>query len=134
MCLFTSQESTLLSPQCSLKVGRLLYFFLQQCVHACVCVSSVCPEISHRNFLITQNQAAFWVSVVPPTAVFVWHWICIHTHIHTCTHSHRLRGTPESLKNEAVFSLSRYKAFVRRSNCQAERKPTAFLALCPKFK
>lgn len=102
-------------------------------MHECVCVLSVCPEINHRNFLITQKQAAFWVLVVPPTTVFVWHWICIHTHIHTCTHT-RLRGTPDSLKNEAVFSPSRYNAFVRRSNCQAERKPTAFLTLCPKFK
>lgn len=101
VCLFTSQESTLLSPQCSLKVGQLLYFFLQQCVHACVCVSSVCPEISHRNFLITLNQAAFWVSVVPPTKAFVWHWICIHTHIHT--HTNADWGEPQILWRTRLF-------------------------------
>lgn len=67
LCLFTSQESTPLSPQCSLKVGRLLQLIFQQSVRACVCVASVCPEISHRNFLITQRQAVFWVSVVPTT-------------------------------------------------------------------
>lgn len=101
VCLFTSQESTLLSPQCSLKVGQLLYFFLQRCVHACVCVSSVCPEISHRNFLITLNQAAFWVSVVPPTKAFVWHRICIHIHIHT--HTNTDWGEPQILWRMRLF-------------------------------
>lgn len=134
MCLFTSQESTPLSPQCSLKVGRLLRLIFQQSVRACVCVSSVCPEISHRNFLITQRQAVFWVSVVPTTR------LCLvldfnsqtlspqHTHAHaeTCAHT---QGTPDFLKNETVFRTSRYKALVRKSNSLCEIKLMVLLLL-----
>ena len=91
VCLFTSQECNPLSPQCSLKVGQLVQLIFQQSVCACVCVSSVCPEISHRNFLITQRQAVFWVAVVPTTRLCLaldlntqTLAVC-HTHTHTHT-------------------------------------------------
>ena len=73
------------------------------CMHVCVCHLFV-HRLATETFSSLRNQAVFWVSVVPPTMVFVWHWICIHTRIHVCADTHRLRGTPDSLKNEAVFS------------------------------
>lgn len=142
VCLFTSQESTPLSPQCSLKVGQLLQLIFQQSVCACVCVSSVCPEISHRNFLITQKQAVFWASVVPTTRLclaldFNSHTLALrHTHTKpcalrdACTHT---QGTPDYLKNETVFRTSRYKALVRKSNCLCEIKPMIVHTLCPEY-
>lgn len=122
--LFTSQESTLLSPQCSLK-GWTATLFLPPTVHACMCLCVVCLSRDQPQKLSHHSEPSCILGIgCPANQSF-----CLaldlysHSHTYTLTHTHRLRGTPDSLKNESVFRPSRYKAFVRRSNCQAERNP-----------
>lgn len=107
------------------------------CMHAFVCRLFV-QRLATETFssLRTKLHSGYPLSRQPQSlsgtgSVFTLTYTLTPTH----THRQRLRGTPDSLKNEAVFSPSRYKAFCEEDpTARLKENPRPFLSLCPKFK